>query len=211
MNKIERTVQLTDFFVARGNTYTLLANLFLGEFEEVKRSLASVSLEKIGEIDDLVLLINDLKEAPLDELKVQHDNLFVVPASFFVPPFSAHHLSFRDEEEEEEYFHKINHYYRTFGFSVPFERFERVDHIGYLLAFTAYVNEATLALIEEGDEENFKQSMHFQRAFLNHHVQSWIGTLEKEVSLKLNRGLLLNAVRYLHQFIEWDHNELAEM
>lgn len=210
MSKLAESVELIDFFKARGNTYTLLANIFLGKFDEVQTTLSVVPSERLGKVDDLTQIVKQLKETPIDELKVQYDNLFVVPASLFVPPFSAYHLSFKDEEAKEEYFMEINHYYQTFDFSLPFEKFERVDHIGYLLAFTAYVNQTTLALLEENDEENTHHSVDFQKKFLTNHLQSWIGDLEKEVSLKMNRGLILNTVRYLHQFVEWDIEELAK-
>lgn len=204
---MSKTVELLDFFKARGNTYTLLANLFLGKFEELKNSLNSA---EIGVRDELSQMLNQLKETPIEELKVQYDNLFVVPASFFVPPFASYHLTFQSEEDEEAYFMKLNHFYQTFDFSLPFDKFERVDHIGYLLLFIAYINQATLDFIEENDKENVDSSIHFQKTFLNENIQSWIGTLEKEVSLKLRRGLLLSALRYLHQFVEWDIEELEK-
>lgn len=211
MKKLAESVELIDFFKARGNTYTLLANIFLGNFAELQKNLPLASFENVGEVSDLTQIVKQLKETPINELKVQYDNLFVVPASFFVPPFSAYHLSFRDEEDEEEYFMGIKHYYQTFDFSLPFENFERVDHIGYLLAFIAYVNQATFALLEENDVENTYQAVHFQKEFLTNHLQSWIGALEKEVSLKMNRGLMLSTVRYLHQFVDWDIEELSKI
>lgn len=203
-----KTEEEISFQQARSNVYLLLANVFLGNWQKLKEAATIIEVP----VDDPISsIVNELRTTPLEELEIQYDNLFVVPASFFVPPFAAHYLPFKDEEEEDQYFNKINHYYQTFDFNLPFEQFGRVDHLGYLLAFIAYVNEATKQLIKEGDEENIQQSIQFQKNFLNNDLQSWIGTLEKEVSQKLNRGLLLNAVRYLHQFIEWDIEELGKL
>lgn len=183
---------------ARSNVYLLLANAFLGNWGELKK--ASYKVDEINGDQSLGYLINEIIETPMEEIKIQFDNLFVAPGYYFVPPFASFHLNLVDDDLDEY----TNHLYRIYGrwnYDLPFRNFERGDHIGYLLMFVHFSIEALLCQPNDTLQET-------QSAFIKKQLYSWMLKFTAEVEKKLARGLLLDIVKFTTKFVEWDLQQL---
>lgn len=190
------TEEEVSFQKARSNVYLFLANAFLGNWQKLKE-VAAMSEESVD--DPLTNIITELRTTPLEELVIQFDNLFVAPGHYFVPPIASYHLSLQDEDLEQ-FLESLNSIYLKWGYSLPYENFERADHIGYLLLFIHVKIEALLNSSQVDIDADI--------SFIKNYLQSWLLILEQEVEKKLNKGIVLEIVRYTRSFINWDLEQL---
>lgn len=186
---------------ARNDIYLFLAKVFLGEFSELAHAAQSVPIVLEGGDTDLALLIRHLKKTPLKELKLQYDNLLVVPGPYFVPPFEHYYRPAMTAEEVEQ---RIRHHYCESGYHFPVERLERHDHIGCELAFMHFLITGELHFLRQKQYAQAEQVRGIQRRFLSEHLLQWVALFEKRMSQTIVRGFMRDATSYMCRFIERD-------
>lgn len=189
---------------ARKNVYLWLAKVFLGEFKELIDASRSAPRAIDGE-EDVTRLVRLMQETDLWGLHLQYDNLFVAPGPYYVPPFEYHYRTPPAEEGEKG---DVEQYYAATGFTFPSERMVRHDHIGCELAFMSFLITGELQAIDKRNGEFARQIHGMQREFVSRHLGEWTSSLKKQVALKMRRGFMLEAVRYMHKFVHFDRSQL---
>lgn len=185
--------------VARGALYGLLARLLLGEWELLE-PVVMASLPGSGPLTSRVAgLLTRLHAMPRFDVKVEYDNLFVVPGRYFVPPYESF---YQDASEVPALFQRV-------GFTLPDERGQRADHLGCELAFmSTLVEEQRLAVARADDASALAWKDH-QRLFVDRHLGAWVNAVGGRVADHEPDGLYLTVFEFLDDFLRYERGELA--
>lgn len=185
--------------VARSRVYGLLARLLLGEWESLTERFQAEAGERAGDTA-LGQILQGLARVDPFELKVEHDNLFVVPGKYYVPPFERYYL-----KEGSDTVDKI---YEPVQFSYPLQRGELPDHLGCELAFMQSLVLAENGASKDGNTEAAQMWSRLQNDFLHKHLSAWIGDVCRAVSEKAPGGFYADVLHFAAEFVQSETTEL---
>lgn len=184
-----------DITCSRADMYRFLAGVFL-----VPPTAELVALLKEGWIadalkgfltDETKILFSDVVESntPVDELKQEFNNLFVVPMGQYTTPFEA---VFRNEREVAG--KKVRGLLMGPSTVAVIESYKRAgaerlvkelpDHIGCELGFMEYLCTEEARAAKAGKKDNARFFLEEQRLFLENHLLQWMPSLAAKISEK---------------------------
>lgn len=184
---------------ARSSVYGLLARFLLGEWEQIKLSLTERPPDWKQIPNELRGILERLARTSSFAMKVEYDNLFVVPGKYYVPPFER---VYQDAEAVEQI-------YQQTGFTFPALREEASDHLGCEMAFMQALILEQQAAAEKGQSELVEHWTGMQQQFLNEHLSKWIGKVRDRVETMEPDGLYVQVLSFAEEFVRFDKENFA--
>ncbi|MBB5171924.1 TorD/DmsD family molecular chaperone [Texcoconibacillus texcoconensis] len=183
----------------RSFLYAAFARMLYGETEFLKE-LAEQDLEAFEQFDEkLIKLLKEAANVPEEELAFQYENLLYIPGHYYAPPFAAQYLYKNDPEKEEQLLREIASWYEVSGFKSFVEASDfKNDHLGHLLMYQHYL---LMIKAEAGEEEKQEIEQVLQRTLVDV-LNPVFGQFEQKVSDKMKKGFYLDAIQYIHEFID---------
>lgn len=200
--------------VSRAEIYSFLAAVFLREpdLQSLAKQLYALQLAADYPPAD---------EALVDEIKQQYFDSFFVPMSAsYTPPFESTLLGYAADKRFGSLcspaMHEVMSLYMAVGFDPsqldifePLREIAMPDHIGFELAFMAF-----LALQEEtahrrGDGEAAEKWAEWQRIFLVQHLSRWLPQLAAALADR-QAGYYAAAAQYTADWVQVDLDELQD-
>lgn len=194
---------------AVGAVYTALARLFEEPTTERYEALADGSLQaQLGEYIEAAGLadgvtVPDLVPADDDELlAARFNDIFAV--GYPEPPVPLYESAYYDESYWERVNVDLARVYEYFGVSVDDAEREHHDHLVLELEFAGYL--ARLAAVEDRDDVRKAR-----RDFLDRHLVEFATELRSAVDEEVETGIYDGLVAFLVEFVEADHQSLADV
>lgn len=141
--------------------YGLLGRLLLGDWMGVREPAAAATPPD----ERLARLLALIRERDAFQIRVEYDNLFVVPGRYYVPLFERY---YRDVED-------VSALYQQVGFTLPERRGELPDHLGCALGFMQALLREEQAAARRGDSASAGRWATLRRDFVAAHLGAWVG------------------------------------
>lgn len=178
-----------------------LSRLFGGFFREPPSEELTARLERERPFGDDVRV-----GAPIDDLRVEFDGLFRVPASQYVYPFESCYRTRsngRPGPLAGRAAHEANEAYLEAGFEPRLGPGEYPDHVGVQLAFLELLSERECEALAAGDVYQADRWSERHARFLDAHLRGWIGDLCREIEENAT-------LDYYRQLAQWIPEALQE-
>lgn len=167
---------------ARAGFSRFLASLFLYELKEDEiESLAHIGFERDGSkvaqgYAQMVEYLRHRNRATRQELAVDYAHTFLGAGTYdhiLAPPYESVFTS-KQQLLMQEARDGALAYYRSEGMGLPCDNTTPEDHLGFELQFVAELIERSVAALQEGDDERFRELVIKQRSFLKFHQENWL-------------------------------------
>ena len=207
-------MNITDGEISRAEIYSFLAAVFLQEPEPQ-------TLAKQLQVLQLAAAYPPADEALADEIRQQYFDSFFVPMSpTYTPPFESTLLDYAAAKRfgplSGPAMHEVMSLYMTVGFDPsqldifePLQESAMPDHVGFELAYMAYLALQEEAARGRGEEAAAGKWAEWQRNFLAQHLERWLPQLAAALADR-QAGFYAAAAEYAAGWVRADLEELQE-
>ena len=145
----------------------------------------------------------------LNELMVDHSQLFVGPFKLLAPPYGSVYLEGERKVMGNSTMDAINKY-KAAGLDVSENHKDSPDHITTELEFMCYLVYKELKAIEQGDIEGTVDSLKDQIQFLHDHLSAWVPEFSDNIEKNSGTGFFKNLAGFTRTFINKDIGNIQE-
>lgn len=202
----------------RRDLYALFAGLLIEPVDEAALDLLSGErTESFAEEDEWVgRLSRAAREAPIEELRQEFWDLFVVPGKRFVAPVQSVYLDTREIEGERvggllmgDSAVAVQRALAAAGLERDNARPVPPDHIAVELAFLSHLCERESVAWNQGDVDAAKETRQAARRFLEEHLLRWLPRLRERVRDRARLGFYGALLDLIVRFAEEEHLRLG--
>ncbi|MDF1531279.1 MAG: molecular chaperone TorD family protein [ANME-2 cluster archaeon] len=192
---------------ARGDVYRFLSQCYRGPDHDL--------IEKVNDLQKAADIIDPGTGSifpsieKLNELLIDHSQLFVGPFKLQAPPYGSVYLEGERKVMGNSTLDAIRRY-KAAGLDISDDHKESPDHITVELEFMYYLIHKELQVIKQADIEGTLDNLNVQVRFLQDHLGAWVPGFSDNIEQNTGTGFYKNLAGFTRAFIEKDMADLRE-
>src|SRR5690625_174329 len=159
----------------------LFTNIWYGHWDKYEETIEHLPIE----------MAHDLPFHPFYEprkVKLAHENYFVIPGEYFIPPYVSSYYGKSEEEQQvarQDLLCLVGAYEKV-GYYYPIEHDELPDHIGSITGFMTALLQEEINAHRKDDQELFKEIKNLQHEVYDDYLKTALDKINKYYSQKID-------------------------
>lgn len=138
------------------------------------------------------------------DVKLAHENFFVIPGDYFIPPYVSSYYGKTEEEQQiarQDLLCLIGAYEKV-GYYYPIENDELPDHIGSITGFLTALLQEEIKAYERGDQQLVKEVKQLQREVYHDYLKFALEKMEQSYKQKVDDQFFEHFLLYYKEILE---------